>query len=106
MTAGGPFKREHGHGAGIVATAYVHSNSEVCTLTAGGDGKIKLWSADGELLKENDDNVSDALYCMAVSPDSAFLAVGDDTKVMVSVPLGAVLAGILACLRTKPDRAC
>ena len=88
MTAGGVTSREHGHGSGAVGATYLQSQGEVCTLTAGADGRIKLWSAQGGLLKENDDNESDALYCLAVSPDGSFLAVGDDTKVMVRECLG------------------
>ena len=85
MTATTPHAREHGHGDGAVAAAYQQSGGQTCLVTAGADGKIKLWTPSGELLRETDDN-EDALFCVAISPDGTFMAVGDDTKVVVRAP--------------------
>jgi WD40 repeat protein len=84
MTTSQPVLREHGHGDGRVAAAYQASCGKTSLLTAGADGRIKVWSDSGEALRDTDDN-EDALYCLAVSPDGAFLAVGDDTKVVVRI---------------------
>ena len=74
--------REHGHGSGPAAAAYLQNGGEACLLTAGADGKIKLWDSQGDVLRETDDN-DDAFTCLAVSPDGSFLAAGDDNKVTV-----------------------
>jgi WD40 repeat protein len=80
---GDPRFREHGHGTGTCAVAYVRNGGEQCVLTAGADGKIKLWGIDGNLLRETDDNDQDSFYSLAVSPDGTFMAAGDENKVLV-----------------------
>jgi len=81
-----PALSEHGHGAGRGGLAFAALGSGVCLLTAGQDGRIRVWDGNGDMLRESDASPSDGgFHALAVSPDASFLAVGDGNSVQVRV---------------------
>jgi WD40 repeat protein len=84
MAPGCPSFREHGHGFGIAVLAYCLRNDEIELVTAGKDGRIKVWDTKGELSRQTDDIDCDgAIYCVAVSPNGQVIAAGNETAVNV-----------------------
>ena len=83
MAPGAPDLREHGHGPGPTALAFLEIEGEQHVVTAGKDGIIRVWNDAGEKVRETEDGEQDAFHSLAVSPDGSFLAAGDDTKVVV-----------------------
>ncbi len=48
-------------------------------VSLGSDGKVKLWTKDGNLIGELTGH-NDAIVCMAISPDGTYLATGSQDK--------------------------
>jgi WD40 repeat protein len=68
-----------GHGGAVGGIAYSPAGDWL--LSGGGDGTVKLWSADGQLLATPSEGGA-AVEAVAVSPTAQFIAAGDANGVV------------------------
>jgi WD40 repeat protein len=88
MAPGNPSFRVHGHGPGHSKLRFFKRGDEVLLVSTGQDGRIKIWSSAGELLRQTDEIDCDGpVHCLAVRPDGEVIAAGNETAVNVSTEL-------------------
>jgi WD40 repeat protein len=85
MASSDPSVRDLGHGAGPAALAYLKTAEDgVQLVTAGPDGRVRVWDSEGKLLRQADDlDVDGAVFSLAVAPSGAYMAAGNENSVAV-----------------------